>query len=66
MNVNITGKEAQILADLVESQMRELHPMIRRSRVSSATDELKHDLEDAERLLEKLKAAIEAGSGTST
>jgi len=66
MNLDIDEKEFKILRDLVESQSRELHPMIRRSRVSSATDELKHDLEDVERLLEKLKAAFEAESGSSS
>ena len=66
MNLDIDEKEIKILSDLVESHARELHPMIRRSRVSSATDDLKHDLEDVERLLEKLKAAVEAESGSSS
>ncbi len=64
MQLEISKKECEILRDLVESQVRELHPMIRRSRVSSATDALKHDLEEVEQLLEKLHAAVEPETAT--
>ena len=57
MHVEISQKEQQILLDLLESRVRELHPTIRRSRVSEVTDELKCDLEDIERLLERLRSA---------
>lgn len=49
MQLDISDKEKQILTELLESRVRELHPTIRRSRVSTVTDELKHDLEDIER-----------------
>ena len=55
MQLDISDKEKQILTELLESRVRELHPTIRRSRVSSVTDELKHDLEDIERLLKKVQ-----------
>lgn len=56
--IELTQAETKILADLVDSRMGELHPEIRRSRVSRVTDELKHDLEDMQRLLSKLEAAV--------
>lgn len=55
MYIEINQKEKQILVDLVESRMRELHPTIRRCRVSTVTDELKLDLKEIEQLLEKLQ-----------
>ena len=56
MHLEISPHECEILVELVESRARELHPTIRRSRISTVTDELKHDLEDVERLLGKLRA----------
>ena len=55
MQLEVTKEEHDILIDLVESRARELHPTIRRSRVYSVTDELKHDLETMTTLLEKLQ-----------
>ena len=55
MQLELSQEEHGILIDLVESRARELHPTIRRSRVSSVTDELKHDLEAMTHLLEKLQ-----------
>ncbi len=55
MQLDITQEELGILIDLVESRSRELHPTIRRSRVHTVTDELKHDLEAVTALLEKLQ-----------
>ena len=45
MVLEIDDEKRQMLADLVASRIAELHPTIRRCRVSTATDELKHDLE---------------------
>lgn len=55
MQLDITKEEQDILIDLVDSRARELHPTIRRSRVHTVTDELKHDLEAMTSLLEKLQ-----------
>ena len=55
MSLDLTAREQQILIELLESRARELHPTIRRSRVSSVTDELKHDLEEVEHLLQKVR-----------
>jgi hypothetical protein len=57
MNLEITEHEQQILVNLLDSHRRDLHPTIRRSRVSTVTEELKHDLEDVERLLERVRSA---------
>ena len=57
MQLDISDKEQRILSELLDSRVRELHPTIRRSRVSTVTDELKHDLEDVEQLLEKVRNA---------
>ncbi len=45
MVLDIDDEKRQMLADLVASRISELHPTIRRCRVSTVTDELKHDLE---------------------
>lgn len=57
MQLEISEKEQQVLTELLESRVRDLHPTIRRSRVASVTDELKRDLEDIKRLLEKVRSA---------
>jgi hypothetical protein len=54
MQITITDEQRRMLVDLVEGRIRELHPTIRRSRVSSCTDSLKQDLEDFETLLRTL------------
>jgi hypothetical protein len=65
--VELTADELRTLVNLVDGRVRDLHPEIRRSRVSTVTDELKHDLEDMQRLLEKLEqAAAERPSKAST
>ena len=56
MDLHITPTERLILIDLLESRARELHPTIRRSRVSTVTDELKHDLEEIVELLGKVRS----------
>lgn len=67
MHLEISGEEQRIMIELLESRARELHPTIRRSRVSAVTDDLKHDLEDVERLLEKVRnVASEGAPGTAT
>ena len=65
MQLDISDKEKRILTELLESRVRELHPTIRRSRVSTVTDELKHDLEDIERLLEKVQNTTGEGESDS-
>lgn len=65
MQLDISDKEKQILTELLESRVRELHPTIRRSRVSTVTDELKHDLEDIERLLKKVQNTTGEGESDS-
>ena len=45
MVLDIDDEKRQMLADLVASRISELHPTIRRCRISTVTDELKHDLE---------------------
>lgn len=60
MQVDISPKERQILVELLDSRMRDLHPTIRRSRVSTVTDELKHDLEDVQRLLKKMQETADS------
>lgn len=57
MQVDLNSQELNLLAALVDTRIRDLHPEIRRSRVSTYTDELKHSLEDMEKLLDKLEVA---------
>ena len=57
MQLDITRRERQILIELLEFRVRELHPIICRGRVSAVTDERQHDLEDIGRLLEKVHSA---------
>ena len=57
MVLDIDDEKRQILADLVASRISELHPTIRRCRISTVTDELKHDLEV---MLELHKQLIES------
>ena len=67
MNLEISYQEQQLLIELLKSRATELHPTIRRSRVSAVTDDLKHDLEDVERLLEKVRnVGSEGASETET
>lgn len=63
-HVDLTTEELKVLVALVDSRVRDLHPEIRRSRVSTVTDELKHDLKDMQRLLEKLEAAASSTSAS--
>lgn len=56
-HVDLTEEELHVLMSLVDSRIREMHPEIRRSRVSTFTEELKHDLKDLEQLLDKLEDA---------
>ena len=54
MQITITEEQRRMLEELVEERIRDLHPTIRRSRVSSCTDSLKKDLEAFQALLKKL------------
>ncbi len=58
MIVEIDEEKAQLLIDLVASRISELHPTIRRCRVSTATDELKHDLVVMEQLHKQLTESV--------
>ena len=48
MYVEIDEQQRQMIVELIESRIRELHPTIRRSRVSACTDSLKEDLSKLE------------------
>ncbi len=54
MNITITEEQRRMLMELVDGRVRELHPTIRRSRVSSCTESLKRDLVAFEELLKVL------------
>jgi len=58
MVLELNEEKRQLLTDLVASRISELHPTIRRCRVSTATDELKHDLEVLEELHKQLVEPI--------
>lgn len=55
MAIELNQEELSLLTELVESRVEELHPTIRRSRVYTCTDSLKHDLEVLQGLLERLR-----------
>ena len=55
MQLELTNEQMEIVEDLVESRIREIHPEIRRSRVHTVHDELKQDLETLRDLLAYLK-----------
>ena len=59
MHIEVDEKQLAILQELVDSRIGELHPMIRRSRVSTCTDALKADLKELERLARQLASAKE-------
>ena len=54
MFLDLDDEKLKLLVDLVDSRIRELHPTIRRSRVSSCTEELKRDLVVLEDVLKQL------------
>ena len=60
MQIEIDEKEYELLTQLVESQIRELHPMIRRCRVYRTTDALKDDLRTLEQFSARLKQLADA------
>ena len=57
MQITFTETQRRMLEELVEVRIRELHPTIRRSRVSSCTDSLKEDLEAFQALQKTLAEA---------
>ena len=61
MTLECSPQEHELLVELVKARVSELHPTIRRSRNYQVHDELKHDLEVLEQLLERLQAT-NAGS----
>ncbi len=58
MVLDIDEEKRQLLTDLVASRISELHPTIRRCRVSSCTEELKHDLVVLEQLHKQLTESV--------
>ena len=58
MIVDIDDEKRQLLADLVASRIAELHPTIRRCRISTVTDELKRDLAVMEELHKQLTESV--------
>lgn len=58
MVLELNEEKRQLLADLVASRIAELHPTIRRCRVSTVTDELKHDLEVLEEVRKQLAEPV--------
>lgn len=60
VQLNLSDEQVKILADLVASRIKEIHPEIRRSRVSTVHDELRHDLETLQELADHLQQAWEA------
>jgi hypothetical protein len=58
MRLDIDEEKRQLLVDLVSSRIAELHPTIRRCRVSTVTEELKHDLEVLEDLRRELAEPV--------
>lgn len=62
MQLNISDEQLKILADLVNSRIKEIHPepeIRRSSRVFSVHDELRHDLETLQKLADHLQQAWE-------
>ena len=57
MRLEMTEAELEILSELLEAHARDLHPLIRRSRISTSTDDLKRELEQVGHLLEKVRSA---------
>jgi hypothetical protein len=62
MHLDIDEEKRCLLVDLVSSRIAELHPTIRRCRVSTVTDELKHDLEVLEELRRELAEPVAESS----
>ncbi len=60
MKLELDNKQRDLLVDLMESRVSELHPEIRRSMDHTYKDHLKQDLESFEELLERLKSLDEA------
>ena len=60
MRLDMNEAELSMLSELLAAHARDLHPLIRRSRISSSTDDLKRELEDVGRLLEKVRSAATA------
>lgn len=60
MQIHLTDEQLNTLVGLVDSRVKEIHPEIRRSRVYTVHDELKHDLEVLLGLQEQLHEAQNA------
>ncbi len=62
MTLQLTPQERDLLLDIIDSRIKELHPEIRRCQVSSYRDQLKEQLSCFESLLQRLKS-LAADSG---
>lgn len=62
MKMEIDNKERELLTDLVQSRVSEIHPEIRRSMDHTFKDQLKQDLEQLERLLARLRSLDDSKS----
>lgn len=57
MYVQFNRDECQLLAQLVDSRIREIHPEIRHSREFKFKEQLKHELEALQQLQHRLHEA---------
>jgi hypothetical protein len=62
MNLEIKEEEYNLLVDLLEARVEELHPEIRHSKDQDFKEHLKHDLHCLSDLLQRLKAATPVSS----
>ena len=55
--ITLNDEELQLVTELLDSRIGELHPTIRRSRVYHVTDSLKHDMETLQALAKRFHEA---------
>lgn len=56
----LSQAERNLIAELLESERKNLHPEIRRTRTASMHDDLRDRLTLVEKLLEKLGVVVES------
>ena len=54
MKIDVTSEQLELLQQLVDSRLSEIHPEIRRSRTYTVHDELRHDLDVLRDLQQRL------------
>lgn len=62
MRLEIKEEEYDLLVDMLEARVEELHPEIRHSKDHDFKDHLKHDLRCLSELLQRLKACAPVSS----